>query len=97
METLLKFFPFLPKGKDDKALIISLVFYLLVPPIAGTLVAIVLGMTIILAPLAAIVGLAASAYTIMGVVFAILSYCGIDIVASFNKKDGEKKDEEKKD
>ena len=84
METLLKFLPFMPEKNDGGKLAIALVFYLLVPPLAAGIVGFVLGLTIILAPVALVVGLAASAYTILGVVFAILSYTGYDFAKKEN-------------
>ncbi|MBR6509371.1 MAG: hypothetical protein IKT38_02055 [Clostridia bacterium] len=81
MNKLLKFFPLMPAPKEESKLIWAIVFYVLVPPIVAMILGFILGLTIILLPLAFIVGLAASAYTVMGIVFAILCYTGHD----FNK------------
>ena len=76
MDKLIKFFPFMPEGKDTTKLILAILFYIFVPPIPCAIIGFILGLTIILSPLAILVGLVGSAYTIMGVVFAIMSYTG---------------------
>ncbi len=81
MNKLIKFFPLMPTPKDTGKLILAILFYLIVPGIVGGIIGFILGITIILAPLALIVGLAVTAYTIMGVVFAIMSYTGHDFSA----------------
>ena len=48
-------------------------------PIAAGAIGFVLGLTVILLPLSFVVGLAASAYTILGIVFAVLKYLGREI------------------
>jgi hypothetical protein len=79
MEKLMKFFPLLPEEKDTTKLILAIVFYALVPGLVATILSVVLALTIILAPLAAVVWLVAPIYTIMGIVFAILKFCGSKI------------------
>ena len=79
MDKLLKFFPFLPEKDDGGKLAIALVFYFLAPSAACAVVGFVLGLTIILAPVGILVGLAGSAYSIMGIVFSIMKFCGKEI------------------
>ena len=86
MEKLLKFFPLMPAAKDTAKLVWAIVFYAIVPPVAATIVGAILGVTIILAPLAFVVGVAASAYTVFGIVCAILSYIGKDLNEVFASK-----------
>lgn len=81
MNKLIKFFPFMPTPKETGKLILAILFYLIVPGIVGGIIGFILGITIILAPLSIVVGLAATAYTIMGVVFAIMSFTGHDFSA----------------
>ena len=89
MEKLLKFFPLMPAAKDTAKLVWAIVFYALVPPIACGIVGFILGVTVILAPLAFVVGIAGTAYTAFGIVCAILSYIGKDLNEVFSsKKDG---------
>lgn len=76
MDKLIKLFPLLPAEKATGQLIGLICFYLFVPSIAGGIVGFVLGLTIILAPISYLVGLAVTAYTVMGIVFSIMSYCG---------------------
>ena len=86
MDKLLKFFPFLPESKDGGKLAIALIFYLLVPPIAAMILGAIFGVTVILLPLAFIVGLAGGAYSIAGVILSILSFTGYDFTGG-NKAD----------
>ena len=79
MEKLIKFFPLLPEEKDGGRLALALVFYICVPPLVSTIVGFVISLTFILFPVALLIGFAASAYTIVGVVFSILKYLGKDI------------------
>ena len=79
MEKWIKFFPLMPEEKDTNKLILAILFYVLVPPIAAGAIGFVLGLTVILLPLSFVVGLAASAYTILGIVFAVLKYLGREI------------------
>lgn len=81
MNKLIKFFPFLPAQKDTGKLILALLFYAFVPGIVGSIVGFILGLTIILAPLAIVVGLALTAYSIAGIVFAIMTFTGHDFSA----------------
>ena len=87
MEKLMKFFPLLPEEKDTTKLIWAIVFYVLVPsPVAviiATILGMILGITMILLPLAPVVGgalgLAGTVYSVMGIVFAIMKYTGTKI------------------
>ena len=72
----MKFFPLMPREQDTASLIWAIVFYIFVPPIVCMFIGAILGLTVILMPLSFVVGLAGSAYTIMGIVFAILNYAG---------------------
>ena len=76
MEKLIKLFPLMPAAKDGGKLAVAILFYVFVPWLVSLVIAIVLGITIILSPRAVLVGLVGNAYTIMGIVFAIMSYCG---------------------
>ena len=82
MKTLLKFFPFMPAPKETGKLIWALVFYLIVPTLVSAVLGFVLGLTIILAPLAVIIGFVLGLYGLAGLIFAIMSYAGFD----FEKK-----------
>ena len=79
MNKLIKFFPLLPAEKDTGALILAILFYMFVPGIVAMVVGALLGLTIILLPLSFVVGLVASVYTIMGIVFAVMKFCGKEI------------------
>ena len=79
MEKLLKLFPLMPQPKEASKLVWAILFYVFVPPIISMIIGALLGVTIILMPLSFVVGLASSAYTIMGIVFAVLRYCGKDL------------------
>lgn len=79
MEKLMKLFILLPQPKDTAKLVWAILFYIFVPPIVAGLIGMILGFTVILVPLAVPVGLAFSAYTIMGIVFSIMSYMGQDL------------------
>ena len=76
MSKLLKLFPIKPAKGDTKKLILAIIFYLAAPWIVGTVGGFILGLTIILAPLAIILGMALTAYEIAGIVFAIFYYLG---------------------
>lgn len=79
MEKLIKLFPLLPDVKDTTKLILSIVFYVLVPGIAIPVTIIILALTVILAPLVPVVPFVASAYSIMGIIFTIMKYLGKEI------------------
>ena len=82
METLLKFFPFMPAPKETGKFILALVFYVIGVPIISMIIGALLGLTIILVPLAFIVGIIASVYSLAGTVFAILKFAGVDLTGS---------------
>ena len=74
----------MPQKKETGKLVGAIIFYALVPStvsiILSAILGFLLGLTMILAPLAIVVGLVlgslGSAYMIMGIVFAILSFVG---------------------
>lgn len=74
MDKWIKFFPFMPEPKDTNKLIIAILFYVFVPSIVGSIIGFFLGLTIVLLPLAFVVGPAVTAYTVIGIVFAVLRY-----------------------
>lgn len=84
MGELIKFFPVLPMEKETSKLIWSILFYIYVAPIlftgASSGVFSLLFFTLILAGLAPLVctliSLAGTAYTVLGIVFAIMCYIG---------------------
>ena len=95
MEKLMKLFILLPQPKDASKLVLAILFYFFVPRIAvASLISIIfyflyflliiiypimsLGI-LMLMPLIIIISLATVAYTIMGIVFSILSYMGQDL------------------
>ena len=82
METLLKFFPFMPEPKETGKFILALAFYLIVPPIVSFIIGAILGLTIILAPVGIIVGFVLGIYGLAGTVFAILKFAGVDLTGS---------------
>lgn len=84
MEKLIKFFPFMPEEKDGGKLALAILFYVFVPSIAATILSAILGVTIILLPLSAVVGVVAFAYTVGGIVFSIMSFTGHEL---FKKND----------
>lgn len=76
MDKYLKFFPLMPAPEQTDKLIWAIVFYFVAIPAISAIICFVLGLTIILAPLGIILGLACSAYSITGIIFAILCYTG---------------------
>ena len=102
MNKLIKFFPLMPQPKESGKLVGAIFFYVFVPNIVAlilsgiwTIFAVILsaaigfllGLTVVLAPLAVVVGfilglpglligLLGFAYMVMGIIFAILSYNG---------------------
>ena len=86
MEKLLKFFPLMPAEKDTAKLVWAILFYVFAPSIAGSIIGFFLGLTVILLPLAFVVGIAVTAYTAFGIVCAILSYIGKDLNEVFASK-----------
>ena len=79
MEKWIQYFPLMPEEKDTNKLVLAILFYLFVPLIAAGIIGFILGLTVILLPLSFVVGLACSAYTILGIVFAVLKYTGREI------------------
>lgn len=84
MDKLIKFFPLMPEEKDGGKLAVAIIFYLFVPSIVGSIIGFILGLTVILLPLAFVVGTVVSAYTVMGIVFAIMKYSGHDLSKTNN-------------
>ena len=79
MSKLVKFFPLLPAEKDVGGLILAILFYFFVPSFVGGVIGFILGLTVILLPLSFVVGLVVFAYTVMGIVFAIMKFSGKEI------------------
>ena len=61
MEKWIQYFPLMPEEKDTNKLVLAILFYLFVPPIAAGIIGFILGLTVILLPLSFVVGLACSA------------------------------------
>lgn len=78
MDKLIKFFPFMPTEKDGGKLALAILFYVFVPSIAGGILSVVCTITVILSPVALLLPLVALAYTVMGIVFAIMCFNGKD-------------------
>jgi hypothetical protein len=76
METLLKFFPFIPAEKDSGKLILAIVFYFFVIPTVNVILGALLGLTIILMPLAFVTGFFFGIYGMLGLVLSIVGYMG---------------------
>lgn len=78
MKDLLKIFPFLPQAKNTGKFILALLFYGYVPVIASGIV-MGLGITVILAPPAAIASTAIMLYGVAGVALSILKFMGKEL------------------
>lgn len=91
---LIKYFPLMPAAKETGKLILAIVFYLFVPGLVGTIVGAILGITIILLPLTPVVGLLGTVYTVLGIIFAVMSYMGKDVTAEVTNLLAPKKTEE---
>ena len=76
MNTLIKFFPFIPAEKDGGKLVLALLFYLVIVPIINLIVGFILGLTVILIPLAFFTGFFFGIYGLVGTVLAIVGYLG---------------------
>ena len=79
MEQWIKFFPLLPEYDDTTGLVVAILFYLFVPGIVVGAVDVALVLTVVLSPAASILSLAGSAYTICGIIFAVMRYMGKEI------------------
>ena len=79
MEQIKKFFPFMPTKDDVTTLVKAILFYMFVPGIIGGVLGFILGLTVILIPLAFIVGAVLGMYGLAGIVLAILSFAGIEL------------------
>ena len=91
---LIKYFPLMPAAKETGKLILAIAFYLIVPGLVGTIVGAILGITIILLPLTPVVGLLGTVYTVLGIIFAVMSYMGKDVTAEVTNLLAPKKAEE---
>ena len=79
MSTLLKFFPLMPKKGEVGKLVGAIIFYAIVPVLVAAIIGFILGLTMILAPLAIVVGSVLGVYGTAGLVFAILQFAGVDL------------------
>lgn len=77
MDKFLKIFPFMPKKSETKKFIIALLMYFFVFPIAIGAVCTICVATLILSPLAAVVGAVGGAWAFIGLVFSILCFAGV--------------------
>ena len=84
----------MPAAKETGKLILAIAFYLIVPGLVGTIVGAILGITIILLPLTPVVGLLGTVYTVLGIIFAVMSYMGKDVTAEVTNLLAPKKTEE---
>ena len=91
---LIKYFPLMPAAKETGKLILAFAFYLIVPGLVGTIVGAVMGITLILLPLTPVVGLLGTVYTVLGIIFAVMSYMGKDVTAEVTNLLAPKKTEE---
>lgn len=79
MDFLKKIFILMPEEKNVGKLILALLFYVYVPVIAAGVVGGILGVTIILAPVATLVGLVCNVYALVGIAKSVLAYMGKDL------------------
>lgn len=79
MDALKKLFILMPGKKETGKLILALLFYVYVPFLASGLVGGILAITVILAPVAALVSFVCNVYAVVGVVKAILAYMDKDL------------------
>ena len=79
MENILKFFPFMPDKDDVSKLVIAIIFYLFVPGTIGSIVSILLTLTIVLAPLGIALASALGMYSLAGIAFAVIKFLGIEL------------------
>ena len=77
MDKFLKIFPFMPNKSETKKFIIALLMYFFVFPIAIGVVCTICTATLILTPLAAIVGGVGGLWTLLGLIFSILCFAGV--------------------
>jgi hypothetical protein len=79
MDFLKKIFILIPEEKNVGKLILALLFYVYVPVIAAGVVGGILGVTIILAPVAVPVGFVCNVYALIGIAKSVLAYMGKDL------------------
>lgn len=79
IEKIKKFFPLMPAKDDATKLIIAILVYFFVPGIIAGIIGFICGLSIILLPIAFVVGTVAFAYTVVGIVLAVLNYLGKEI------------------
>lgn len=77
METVLKFFPFMPKKSETTKFIVALLMYFVVFPTVNVIICSLLGASLILSPIAIIIGGVGGLYTFVGLVFSILCFAGV--------------------
>lgn len=79
MDFLKKIFILIPEEKATGKLILALLFYVYVPFLATGLVGSILGVTVILIPVAALVSLVGNVYALVGIAKSVLAYMGKDL------------------
>ena len=83
-----KIYPFMPQKGDNTKLVLSLACFAVMFFFIDPIIFVCLALTIILAPLVAVVAPALGIYLLAGVVLTILSYTGV-INLSPEKDDGQ--------
>ncbi len=84
MNKFLKFFPFMPGTNETGKLILAVSLYQIVLPFLVTPIISILAITIILSPVAVLIGYVLNAYVFIGLVLAVLHYTGYDFSAINN-------------
>lgn len=79
MDFLKKIFILMPEEKNVGKLILALLYYIYAPVLVGGLVSFILGMTVILAPVGAMVAFACMVYGLVGAIKSVLAYLGKDL------------------
>ena len=87
-----KIYPFMPQKGDNTKLVLSLVCFAAMFFFIDPIIIVALSLTIILAPLVAIVAPAFSIYLLAGVVLTILSYAGVINLSPEKDEDQENKE-----
>jgi hypothetical protein len=78
MEKLLKLFLFIPAPKETGKFVWAIIWYFVILPTINMIISAVLGFTVILAPVAFILAPVLGIYSLLGLIFAIMSYAGYD-------------------
>ena len=76
MDKIFKLLCFMPEKGDITKLATAIIFYSVVPAAAAGILSTILVFTFILSPVAILVPFAATAYTNLGLIFAVLSFFG---------------------